>query len=106
MANKVLPRNKIDKKFTWNAESVFPSITAWEKEAAKVVEDISKVKQYQGRLSESSNILLEAIKVSEELIGRAYKLYMYARFSYEVETTNQQAGGLLGKAQGIYGQVA
>ena len=107
MANKVLPRNKIDKKYTWNAESVFPSIKAWEKEAVKVIEDIAKVKQYQGRLSESSDILLEALRVSEELIMRAYKLYMYASFSYAVETTNQQAGGLLGKAQGIYyGQVA
>jgi oligoendopeptidase F len=106
MANKVLPRNKIDKKFTWNAESVFPSIAAWEKEAAKVIEDISKVKQYQGRLRESAEILLEAMSISEQLILRAYKLYMYASFSYAVETTNQQAGGLLGKAQGIFGQVA
>jgi len=106
MANKVLPRNKIDKKFTWNAESVFPSIDAWEKEAAKIVEDIAKVKQYQGRLGESAELLLEAISVTEELILRAYKLYMYASFSYAVETTNQQAGGLLGKAQGIFGQVA
>ena len=106
MANKVLSRNKIDKKFTWNAESVFSSIAAWEKEAAKVVEDIAKVKQYQGRLGENAAILLEAMSVSEQLILRAYKLYMFASFSYAVETTNQQAGGLLGKAQGIFGQVA
>jgi oligoendopeptidase F len=105
MANKVFPRNKIDKKYTWNAESVFPSIKAWEKEAANIVEDIAKIKQYQGRLSESAETLLEAMHISEQLIQRAYKLYMYASFSYAVETTNQQAGGLLGKAQGIYGQV-
>ena len=106
MANKVLPRNKIDKKFTWNAESVFPSIKAWEEESAKIVEDISGVKQYQGHLSESATVLLEALNASEELIRRAYKLYTYASFSYAVETTNQQASGLLGRAQGIYGQVA
>jgi len=106
MANKVLPRNKIDKKFTWNAESVFSSVKAWEKEAAKVIEDISKAKKYQGHLNESAKILLEALKVSEELIQRAYKLYVYASFAYAVETTNPQAGGMLGKAQGIFGQVA
>ena len=106
VANKVLPRNKIDKNYTWNAESVFPSIQAWEKEATKVVEDIAKVKQYQDRLAESAATLLEAMNVSEQLILRAYKLYMYASFSYAVETTNQQSAGLLGKAQGIYGQVA
>ncbi|HET9905040.1 MAG TPA: oligoendopeptidase F [Anaerolineales bacterium] len=106
MANKILPRNKIDKKSTWNAESVFPSAEAWEKEATKIVDDIAKAKQYQGRLSESAAILLEGLNVSEQLILRAYKLYMYASFSYAVETTNQQAAGLLGKAQAIYGQVA
>ena len=106
MANKVLARNKIDRKYTWNAESVYPSIAAWEKEAAKVVEDIAGVRQYRGRLSESAAVLLEALNASEELIRRAYQLYMYASISYAVETTNQQAGGLLGKAQGIYGQVA
>ena len=106
MANKVLPRNKIDRKYTWNAESVFRSVQAWEKEAAKVVADIAKAKQYQGRLAESAAILLEALNVAEQLLLRAYKLYMYASFSYAVETTNQQAAGLLGKAQGIYGQVA
>lgn len=105
MANKVLARNKIDKKFTWNSESVFPSIETWEKESAKIVEDIAKAKQYQGRLAESGAILLEAMNVSEQLILRAYKLYMYASFSYAVETTNPQAGGMLGKAQGIFGQV-
>ncbi len=105
MANKVLPRNKMDKKFTWNDESVFASNEAWDKEAAQVVEDIPRAKQYQGRLAESTATMLEALDVSEQLILRAYKLYMYASFAYAVETTNAQAGGMLGKAQGIFGQV-
>jgi len=106
MANKVLPRNKIDKKFTWNSESVFPSTAAWEKEVKQVLENIAKVKQYQGRLGEGAEFLLEAMRATEELIRRAYTVYMYASFSYAVETTNPQAGGMLGKAQGVFGQVA
>ena len=105
MANKVLPRNKIDKKFKWNGESVFASTEAWDKEAAQVVEDIPKAKQYQGRLGESAATMLDALDVCEQLILRAYKLYVYASFAYAVETTNAQAGGMLGKAQGIFGQV-
>jgi oligoendopeptidase F len=31
---------------------------------------------------------------------------MYAQFSYAVDTTNQAAGAMVGKAQGMYGQVA
>ena len=32
MPTKVSLRNKLDKEFTWNAESVFPSHQAWESE--------------------------------------------------------------------------
>lgn len=106
MAAKVLPRNKIDKKYKWNAESVYPSAEAWEKEVKQIVEDIAKVKQYQGRLAESQEVFLEAMLHSEDLIRRAYTAYMYASFCYSVETTDVQAGGMLGKAQGVFGQVA
>src|SRR4030095_9204206 len=106
MATKVLPRNKIDKKYTWNAESVFPSTEAWEKEVKQIVEDVARVRLYQGRLGESAAVLLEATRVSEDLIRRVYIAYMYASFVYAVETTNPQAGGMQGKAQGVFGQVA
>jgi len=105
MATKVLPRNKVDKKYTWNAESVFPSVEAWEKEVKQILEDVAKIKQYQGRLGESAEVLLEAQQVAEDLIRRASTAYMYANFSYSVETTDMQAGGMLGKAQGVFGQV-
>ncbi len=106
MANKVLPRNKIDKKFKWNAESVFPSHEAWDKEVKAILEGIPKVGEYQGRLAESAEILLEAMRASEELIRRAYTIYVYASFSYSVETTDPKAGGMFGRAQGVFGQVA
>jgi len=106
MAAKVLPRNKIDKKYKWNAESVYSSAEAWEKEVKQIVEDIAKAKQYQGRLAESPEVFLEAVLHSEDLIRRAYTAYMYASFCYSVETTDVHAGGMLGKAQGVFGQVA
>ncbi len=106
MANKVLPRNKIDKKYTWNAESVFPSDEAWEKEVGAIIEDIAKVKQYQGRLAESPSVLLDALSTVENLLSRAQIAFMYAGFSYNVNTTNQKAAGMFGKAQGMFGQVA
>ena len=100
MAVKVLPRNKIDKKYKWNAESVYASVDGWEKETRQILEDVAKVKEYQGRLAESAEVLLEAMRGSEDLIQRAYKAYVYASFAYSVETTDPEAGGMLGKAQG------
>lgn len=105
MPNKVPLRNKLDKKFTWNAESVFPSDPAWEEEVKQILESISNVKQYQGRLAEGPSVLLEALEAAYKLISCAQKAFMYAGFSYAVDTTNQHAAGMRGKAQGMYGQV-
>ena len=105
MPTKVPPRNKLDKKYTWNAESVFPSDEAWESEIKQILEDIHSVKQFQGRLAEGPSVLLEALESVHELISCAQKAFMYAGFSYAVDTTNQHAAGMRSKAQGVFGQV-
>jgi len=105
VTNKVLPRNKIDKKSTWNAESVFPSVVEWEQELKKIIEDTAKIKQYQGRLAENPSVLLDAMNELTNIVSRAQVVFMYAGFSYAVDTTNQNAAGMRSKAQGMYGQV-
>lgn len=105
MANKVPARNKVNKKFTWNSESVFKSPEAWEKEIKQIVEDIPSVKKFQGRLAEGPSVLLEALEAVHDVVARIQTAFMYAGFSYAVDTTNQQAAGMRGKAQGVYGQI-
>jgi oligoendopeptidase F len=105
MTNTVPPRNKLNKKFTWNAESVFPSDQVWEQEVRQIIEDISLVKQFQGRLAENPSVLVEALETAYQLIARAQKAFMYAAFSYSVDTTDQHAAGMRSKGQSMYGQV-
>ena len=105
MPTKVPVRSKLEKKFTWNAESVFSSDEAWESEIQQILKDVSSVKRFQGRLAEGPAILLEALEAVYELISCAQKAFMYAGFSYAVDTTNQHAAGMRSKAQGVYGQI-
>jgi len=105
MANKVLLRSKLDKKFTWNAESVFPSAEAWETELRQIIEDSAKIKQFQGRLGVGTSSLFEALNEYKDLVSRAQICVMYALFSYSVDTTDQRASAMRAKAQGMYGQV-
>ncbi len=105
MANTVPLRSKINKQFTWNSESVFKSPEAWEKELKQITENISKIKPYQGRLAESPSVLLETLGVAYDLVSRVQIAFMYAGFAYAVDTTNQEAAGMRGRAQGLYGQV-
>jgi oligoendopeptidase F len=105
MPNIVPPRSKLNKNFTWNAESVFPSEGAWEQEISQIRAEISTVKRYQGQLAESPFILLDALKAAFELLSCIQKAFMYAGFTYAVDTTNQKAAGMRAKAQDVYGQV-
>jgi oligoendopeptidase F len=105
MLKQVPVRSKVDRKYTWNAESVFRSNTAWEKEVNQILQDLPKVKDCQGRLAEGPSVLLEALSTAYNLLLRAQTALMYAAFSYATDTTDQQAAGMRGRAQGMYGQV-
>jgi len=105
MANAIPPRSKVNKKLTWNAESLFTSARAWDAEVNKIIADIPAVKKYEGRLSEGPATLLEAMDAIEQIILRAYRAFMYAGFSHAVDTTNQQSAGMSSKAGGMFGQV-
>ncbi len=105
MSTKVPVRSKVDKKFTWNAESVYKSDKAWEKEVDKILQDIPKIKAFQGRLAQGPSVLLDALQTAHNLIARAQKAFMYAGFAYAVDTTNQRAAGQRGRGYDMFAQV-
>ncbi len=100
------PRDRVQKNQTWNAESVFKNQRAWEEELKNVLADLDSIRKFQGRLSEGPATLLEALSAHDQLIVRAQRVYMYAGFAYAVDTTNQEAAGIQGRAGGMLGQVA
>src|SRR5689334_5695185 len=105
MANTIPPRSKINKKYTWNAESVFKSSKEWDAELQSILNDLPSVKKYQGNLGSSPETLLAGMRAVEEILKRAMTVFMYAAFSYSVDTTDQKATAMYGKAQGMFGQV-
>jgi oligoendopeptidase F len=106
MAVSYPPRNKVEKKQTWNAESVFKNHKAWDEEVKNILADIEPLKKFKGRLSESSSVLLEAMATLEGLLVRSQRVYMYAGFAAAVDTTDQVAAGMQSQAGSMYGQVA
>src|SRR5207248_1270883 len=78
---------------------------AWEVEVASILESIPEVKKFQGRIQEGPTTLLRAFHASQELFIRADRMYVYAGFAYSVDTTDQNAAAMSGKAQGAFGQV-
>jgi oligoendopeptidase F len=105
-ADPIPARSAIDKKYTWNAESIFPTPEAWEAEVKSILESIPEVRKFQGRLKEGPATLIEALKASEEIFIRVDRVVVYAGFGYSVDTTDQNAAAMSSKSQGAAGQVA
>jgi oligoendopeptidase F len=93
-------RSEVDPKYTWNAESLFATPAVWDAELDALLTNIPTVKAYQGRLHEGPEVLADALKAVEQIMVRGYRIFVYAGFSYAVDTTNQQAAAMQAKAQG------
>ena len=97
-------RSAIDKNHTWNAESVFATPEAWSAEVDAILASLPEIKKFEGALKDATT-LLHAFETIEGLMARMNRAYVYAGFSFAVDTTDQNASAMNGKAQGLLGQV-
>jgi len=97
-------RSAVDKNYTWNAESVFATPETWSAEVDSILASLPEIKKFEGALKDAAT-LLQAFETIEGLMARMNRAYVYAGFSYAVDTTDQNASAMNGKAQGMYGQV-
>jgi oligoendopeptidase F len=100
-----MPREKVEKSQTWNAESVFPSPEAFDSEVNSLLERLADIKKYQGRLGEGPDTFLQAMDMIEEVSQRANKIRIYAALSSAVDATDQQAAAMSGKAASALAQI-
>jgi oligoendopeptidase F len=96
------PRSEIPVAETWNLESIFPTVDAWEEGLKETQAMIPGLAEYQGKLSQNPQILLGAFSVVENLLRKAMRVMVYAMLSSAVDTTNQDALGRIGQAQGTF----
>lgn len=99
------PRSEIPEKATWNAASVFPTLAAWDAEYQQVQEQLPTLATFKGKLGQSATELLEALDSYFQIVNRVEKLLVYANLSASVDSTNQAAVALAGKATSLNGQV-
>jgi oligoendopeptidase F len=101
-----LPRAKVEKNQTWNAESVFPSPEDFDVEVNSILESLPDIKKFQGHLGEDPDTFLQAMDAIEQINKRATKVRVYATMSSAVDATNQQAAAMNGKSTSALAQVS
>ena len=104
--NKLPSRSEIAVEDTWRLEDIFASDESWEKEFQEVKALIPAVKEFEGKLGESADILYEALQYQDQLLERLGKLYTYSHMRYDQDTTNSFYQGLDDRMKNLYSQAA
>ena len=66
MSNEKIPlRKDVPQEFKWDLTKLYKTESDWEKDLSKIPEFTKKFVEFKGRLSESSDTLLKALKAAD-----------------------------------------
>jgi oligoendopeptidase F len=89
---KTLPtRAEVDKRYTWNAESVFPDEAAWESAVETVLARLPDLVEFKGHLGDSPDTLADWFDATERVQRLLGKVTVYTTMSYSVDVNDQAA---------------
>ena len=90
--NRTLPaRSEVDRRFTWDAESVFADEAAWEQAVETIRARLSDLAEFKGHLGDSPDALADWFDATERMHRLMGKVMVYSTMSYSVDTGNQAA---------------
>ena len=101
-----IPRSKVKKNQTWNAESVFDSPDAFEAEIKSILKSLTAFRKFQSHLGDSPDTFIRAMKAMDRLARRATKVQVYATMSSAVDSTDQVGAVMNEKAMSVIAQVS
>jgi oligoendopeptidase F len=104
-ATAVPTRGEIDDRYKWRLEDLYPSVEAWEQDAAEVRRLSGELAAYQGRLGESAQTLLEALQLQDKIGEKLGRLYAFARMRRDEDNTNATWQGLTDRATSLLVEV-
>jgi len=99
---KPLPaRAQVDKRFTWNSESVFPEESDWEEALQAILSRIPDLEEFKGHLGDSPDSLADWLEVSERARRLMAQVIVYSTMDYSVDVGDQGAAARVDRARSV-----
>ena len=86
MAKEFKERQDIPVEYTWDLESMYVDSKAWEEDLNKVLNLAEEYSKYEGKVIETGENLLNALKDENELYRIASKVYSYSSMKLDEDT--------------------
>ncbi|GAB6879877.1 oligoendopeptidase F [Halorubrum gandharaense] len=99
--SSVPERADIDAEYQWDLESIFPDDEAWAEAYEAVAGRIDELADYEGRVTEDAETLLELLELREEIFREVGQVAVYARLRSAEDTRDQEYQAMSAKASSL-----
>jgi len=99
--SSVRDRDSLDEEYLWDLESLFADDDDWEAAydaAESLIEDVAA---YEGRATESGDLLVETLETHEDLMRTVENVASYARMRRDEDTREDTYQAMTGRAQSL-----
>lgn len=104
---KKLPkRNEVKLENTWNLESIFKTDNDWENEFQAITDLMPDIDKFKGRLNESAEVFLEALKMSDYISERMGRVYVYSSLKHDQDTGEGIYQSMKSRATSLYSELS
>lgn len=106
MVTKAVPtRSEIADEHKWDLEAIYSQDATWEEEFNSLMPMVERLSSYRGRLGESAETLLEALRLRDELGQVLERVIVYAKMRRDEDNSNAQYQALSDRAFALYARV-
>ncbi|WP_339060276.1 oligoendopeptidase F [Tepidibacillus marianensis] len=99
---KSLPkRNEIDTNYKWDLEAIYASDKEWELDFKKAKKLANQLKEFEGKIKDSSKQFLHVLKLSDEVSELVGRIFVYGRMKKDEDNTNGKYQALADRANSL-----
>lgn len=99
-------RHEVPVEHRWDLDDVYPTIEAWNEDYAKVEAMVPRLTAFQGKLGESAESLLAALRTRDELSQLLEQVVIFANMKEDEDTTNSKYQALASRGTALYAKVS
>jgi oligoendopeptidase F len=92
-------RAEVEKRFTWNGESVFPNEAGWQAAVETILAKLPDLAEFKGHLGQSPEMLADWFDAAESAQRLMGKINVHATMSYAVDASDQGAAARSDRAR-------
>jgi oligoendopeptidase F len=98
-------RAQVEKRYTWNAESVFADEAEWERAVETVLAWLPDLAEFKGHLGDSPDSLADWFDANERARRLMAKVIVYSTMSYSVDVGDQAASARADRVRSVAAQL-